>query len=351
MTDRPRLLLHQGICHTRAVALDADGHAARSYLTTEFDTALKLGEIVEAIIAKCAPHDGGCFLSVAGKREGFLSHRAAGKLQEGQHILCRVAAEARADKLARLVIASEADRSQFVADPLERWRTSLPTHLQGDFQTGPESTRRIDEVFDDALSPVCGLRNGGQLQITPTPALVAIDIDTIGRRHRGRASARARAVNIEAAAEAGQQIALRELGGNIVIDCIGPLAKPDGAAVKAAFVESFRAASRRKISCLPPSPLGMMEAIVEHGRRPLGERFFDRSGTETALGELLGALRRVEVEATARAADQLILQVPGRGFGLYLSHRKMIDEALQARFGGRIVIEQSPNARMEITDQ
>jgi len=350
MTSR-RLLLHQGICHTRAVALDPEGRAVRLFLSTSFDTGLKLGDVLEATVAKVSPGDGGCFLRTSNKQEGFLSHRSANDLVEGQHLLCRVAAEARADKLARLVVASEADRKGDEPSPLQRWTASLPRHWPEDFETSAGITRQIDGVFEDALSSIVSLPMGGRLQITPTPALLAIDIDTIGRRDKGRASARACAVNTEAAAAAGRQMALRDLGGNVVIDCIGPLAKVDAGAVKAAFVDGFRTASMRKISCLPPSPLGMMEAVIEHGGRPLHERFHISPDRETPLALLLTGLRRIEIEAMARPADQLTLQLPKRGFSLYQTHKLLIDNGLQDRFGERIFVEESSTSQAEITDR
>ena len=344
---KARLLVHHGICQTRAVVLDAQGRPVRTYLATDFDDHLHLGDIAEGTIAKVSPTDGGCFVRLQNRHEGFLSHRSASDFIEGQHVVFRVAAEARADKLARLVIATDADRKQIVADPFARWRNALPDHLNTDPEAGEAVARQIDAVFEDALSPIAPLRNGGRLQITPTPALIAIDIDTIGRRDKGRASVRAKTVNVDAAGAAGRQMALRELGGNIVLDCIAPLAKPDASAVKAAFVDGFRAASTRKISCLPPSPLGMMEAIIEHGARPLHERL----DTHAPATQLLTGLRRVEIEAIARPADLLDLRLPKSGFALYQTHKKIIHDALQARFGGRIVVRESQTQTIEITSQ
>lgn len=343
-----RLLLHHGICHTRAVALDKQDRAVRLFLATEFDAGLQLGDFVEAIVAKVSPKDGGCFIRTNSKHEGFLAHRSANELVEGQHVMCRVAAEARADKLARLVMGSDAGKKAADLTPFQRWQASLPSDLQADFETCAEAGHLIDSVFEAALSPIFGLARGGRLQITPTPALVAIDVDTLGRQDRGRASARARAVNIEAAAAAGRQMALRDLGGNIVIDCIGPLAKTDASVVKTAFVDGFRAASMRKVSCLPPSPLGMMEATVEHGIRPLHERLREMPDRETPLAQLLAGLRRIEIEALACPADHLTLLLPKRVFNLYQKQRTEITNALQDRFGGRILVEESSTSIAEV---
>jgi len=248
-------------------------------------------------------------------------------------------------------LSSEDEKRQTSADPIERWRAGLPGDVSTRIESTPTTARDVDAVFEDALNPISGLENGGRLQIMPTPALLAIDVDTVGRRDKGRASARAKLINQDAARTAARQIALRNLGGNIVIDCVGPLARADGASIKAAFVTSFREASRRKVSCLPPSPLGMMEAIVEHGARPLHDALYDAAGDLRPWAELLSLLRRLEIEATARPADQLKLSCPSQAYAAYLAHRKIVDAALLARFGGRTMITDSQTQNPGITTQ
>ena len=340
MVSSVRLLLHEGICQTRAVALNKHGQPFQLFSQNEFEQPLRLGEFVAGTIAKRSPADGGCFVKVSSNRQGFFAHKSANNMVEGQNHNFVVAAEARADKLARLVLAT-GDASPEQSSPLSRWRAMLPKGQDVKFETGPDIAREIDSVFEDAMSPICGLANGGRLQITPTPALVAIDVDSIGRQDKGRANARAKAINLDAAKVAAREIALRNLGGNIVIDCVGPLLRGDGPDIKAAFVDAFRASSTRKISCLPPSPLGMMEAIIAHGARPMHELQIGADGLETPGFQLLSGLRGLEIEAMAQTAAQLELGLPRASYGLYQAYRKNIDQSLKSRFGGRISISET----------
>jgi len=347
MVSPVRLLLHEGICQTRAVALNGQGQAFQLFSLNEFEPRLMLGDRVTGTIAKSSPADGGCFVQTSQKQQGFLSHKSASSMVEGQSHQFLVAAEARADKLARLVLAT-GDEGGEQPTPLSRWQAGLPIGRDSVFETGPDIAREIDSVFEDAVNPICGLANGGRLQITPTPALVAIDVDTVGRQDKGRANARAKAINLDAVKVAARQLALRNLGGNIVLDCIGPLLRTDGPEIKAVFVSAFRGASARKISCLPPSPLGMMEAVIAHGARPVHDTLVDADGRETPTSQLLAGLREVEIEAMAQPAALLELSISGSAYGGYLTHRKNIDLSLKSRFGGRITVSETQSKVAEI---
>ena len=337
-----RLLLHEGICQTRAAALDGQGRAVQFYISSDFDKRPRLGDVLAGTIAKVSPMDGGCFVNLAGKAQGFLSRRSADGMVEGQRHMFRIVAEARADKLPRLQLANEGAMGDVETTHLQRWQSAIPGGDALAFETGRNVAQDIDAIFEDAQSSICAMERGGRLQIVPTPALIAIDVDTVGRQDKGRASARAKAINLDAAQTAARQIALRNLGGNIVLDCVAPLARAQGADIKSAFVDAFRAISTRKLSCLPPSPLGMMEATISHGARPL----HDRLG-----GKLLDGLRAVEIEAVASPTRLMELSVPKPGYELYLSSKRRVDLALQERFGARIVIRESKTPEHGISDQ
>jgi Ribonuclease G/E len=96
---------------------------------------------------------------------------------------------------------------------------------------GPRlSARVVASVFDDDLEeaidalsrPAVELPGGARLQIWPTPALVAIDVDAGGAlAGAGGAGARHEAVNRTAVAAVAAQIRLRNLSGGIVVDLAG----------------------------------------------------------------------------------------------------------------------------------
>ena len=347
------LLLHKAIGETRAIALDHAGRAVALFHDRWAEQGIRLrwGDVLTGIVRKCSPADGGAFISLEGGQEGFLARRDMGGLVEGAHGTWRVSAEARADKLAKLVEATQSELDAPQNKPLERWQASLPCVDGAVFEETHEAAKIIDETFGDALTPRAPLSGGGRLQITPTPALVAVDVDTVGRKDKGRASARARAVGLVAAEELARQAVLRGLGGALVLDCIAPLARRDGPELKKRFVETFRTIASRRVECLPPSPFGLMEAVVEWRWQPLHEACFNEAGHPRPLAVLLDGLRQIESAAQANTAAQLKLDLPVSAFEAFLQHKTLYETALSDRFGARIIVAQSKREKIEVAAQ
>lgn len=344
-----RLLTHEAVGETRALALDGAGRAVSLFHDrwAERETRLRWGQVLAGNIRKLSPADGGAFITLEGGQEGFLAQRDLTGLVEGEAGLWRVVAEARADKLAKLAKADTKETSAH--SPLERWQASLPDADALVLERSPEATLMISDAFDDALNPIAPLAGGGRLQITPTPALVAIDVDTLGRQDKGRASLRAHCVGLVAAEELARQAALRGLGGALVLDCIAPLARRDGPDLKKRFLETFRGLSTRRAECLAPSPFGLMEIVLEWRARPLHEAYIDVSGRDLPLASLLDGLRRVEREAKANPSARLSLGLPKLAFEAFVSQRKMYETGLIDRFGARIEIAQTPREKIEVS--
>lgn len=348
MAELQTLLIHEAVGETRAVVLDSQGRAAGLFYDriAEHGERLRWGQTAPGRIAKLAQSDGGAFIQLDGGHEGFLAGQDMAGVVEGARGLYRVVAEARADKLAKLKAASE----EVSASPLALWKESLPGAESLTVSTGPDAAQQVDEAFEDALAITAPVPRGGRLRISPTPALVAIDVDTAGRVDKGRASARARAVNLAAAEEAARQIALRGHGGPVVLDCIAPLARRDGPDIKARFVQTFRALSGARVECLAPSPFGLMEAVLEWRTRPLSEACIRPDGEMTGLAIALKGLRELEREAAANPAARLRLGLPDAGHAAFDVHRDVYQRALIDRFGARIEIVRSTRSKIEVSE-
>ena len=343
-----RIYLHEAIGETRAAALDGHGRVVGLFHDrwAERGQRLRWGQVLEGTISKLSAQDGGAFIRLENGQEGFLAGRDLTGLVEGAKGLWRVTAEARAGKLAKLT--STQDRPADNQPALALWQASLPGASELALETGDAAAQVVSDAFEDGLNPIAPLQGGGRLQITPTPALIAIDVDTLGRMDKGRASARAKAVGLVAAEETARQAAVRGLGGALVLDCIAPLARRDGPELKQRFVQMFRACSARRVECLPPSPFGLMEAVLEWRAQPLHEAYFETDGKPAALAELLAGLRRVEREAKADGAARLQLGLPRPAFEAFLAHRKIYEQGLIDRFGRRIEIVQSTREAIEV---
>ena len=347
-----RIYLHEAIGETRAAALDRHGRAVGLFHDrwAERGQRLRWGHVLEGTIGKLSPQDGGAFVRLETGQEGFFAGQDLIGLVEGAKELWRVAAEERAGKLAKLTRLAARESARNDENALASWKGSLPGVTELAFETGDEAAQIVSDAFEDGLNPIAPLRGGGRLQITPTPALIAIDVDTLGRKDKGRASARAKTVGLVAAEEAARQAAVRGIGGALVLDCISPLARRDGPELKQRFVETFRACSARRVECLPPSPFGLMESVLEWRAQPLHEAYFGADGKPVALAELLAGLRRVEREAKADRAARLQLGLPRSAFEAFLAHRKIYEQGLIDRFGGRIEIVQSMRDAIEVAN-
>ena len=78
----------------------------------------------------------------------------------------------------------------------------------------------IESQLDSMFSPTVTLKSGGYIVINQTEALVSVDVNS-GRATREHSiEETARKTNLEAAAEIGRQLRLRDLAGLIVIDFI-----------------------------------------------------------------------------------------------------------------------------------
>jgi ribonuclease G len=77
----------------------------------------------------------------------------------------------------------------------------------------------VEEMIDAALDPVVPLPSGGNMIISETPALTAIDVNT-GANTGGGREANALNTNEEAAVELANQAQLRNLSGLIIVDFV-----------------------------------------------------------------------------------------------------------------------------------
>ncbi|MEO1015939.1 MAG: ribonuclease E/G [Pseudomonadota bacterium] len=305
--------VEESAAETRAVALDSSSRPIGLFISRPFDAGrhARWGEVVEARIAKVSPAQGGAFLELASGEEAFLSSNSKAGLVEGRRLSVRIAAEARRDKLAR---AAPTEGPVSADAPFDFWRAALPNG--GDtsvVRTGPFDDL-VEAAFEDALAPTNQIAGGGRLQIHRTPALTSFDIDTAGRDDRGSPAARAAAINVAAAGEAARQMALRGLGGLVVIDCIGPIPRPFRDKAKLAFLEAHAAVSSANADALPASRFGLLEASVEWRWRPVADTLLDETGGQSPETELFEALRDAQREAASSPSQlyELKLTVSAR---------------------------------------
>ena len=262
------------------------------------------------------------FVEIGQDRPGFLAGAKALGISEGAAVLVRVRADARGGKGAKLSLASDEAPSDPAAKPpcllrrphvLERLLADHPGIVRVEVDDAaalaearhffPQAKRRalpeLDEIFEEALSPVVPLPSGGRLVMEATAALTAVDVDS--------GASRPADANREAVAAMARQLRLRGIGGQITVDFVSG---PKGTPYKlAAALKRAVAADPVPTHVFGVTPLGMVELIRERRGPSVSDILCRRSTDLTAESVALESLRRVLVEADARPGAALGLVV------------------------------------------
>lgn len=301
---------------------------------------LRLGRIVAL-----APAIGGAFVDIGADRHGLLmrADAPAGRaLAEGETLVVRVTRSPDGDKGAKLdarlsdidVAATAtaagapglikaggdpiADLLRGAAGPdlrrvlvddastLSTLRAAVP-EVAGALRHWQEATplfaaEGVDEAIDAALAVQVALPSGGRLHVEETAAAAAIDVDS-GAFAGASARAAALACDLEAAAEIGRQILLRDLAGLIIVDFV-PLRRPAERERVLALLRDALAGDDRQIRIGGWTRLGLLEIVRERRGPSLRRRLTaactscDGAGTVRDARWVAGeALRAVVAES------------------------------------------------------
>jgi Ribonuclease G/E len=247
------------------------------------------GAIHWARVTARIPAMAGAFVAMAGA-DAFLPDTDGGAtIHPGDHLAVRITRAALGTKGPRVA------RSPEIAPGPVRLLHPGPTPLEELRAAYPEATL-TESPFPPALEsdlaaladPIIPLPNGLTASITPTAALVAIDLDTAAATLDAK---NLFAANRDALPELARQISLRNLSGAILIDPAGlPTRKR---AALAPHLAAALAADRLAPRLAGFSPLGFAEILRPRLRPPLHERL---AGPHAAA---LAALRRIQAEAAA----------------------------------------------------
>ncbi|NQY38897.1 MAG: ribonuclease E/G [Henriciella sp.] len=334
------ILTHTAPGETRAVAIDADGRPFKlfSQRWSGNGERVRFGQTSNARLRAFADALQGAFLELPSGEEAFLRLKSRDGLTEGALFRVIVRSEARFEKLARV---SRIEGSMNERDAFELWCEHIG---EASAQSVREDADKVIAAFDDALASSMTLPNGGRLHIERTRALTAFDIDTAGRMSKGSAGARALATNKEAALEMARQVSLRGLGGNLILDCVGPLNAMSRQQVQTTAQTAFNDLGIDGAKTLKPSPLGLLEASVPWSVMPVE----DQISANPSEGQLLDLLRDVQREAKAAPMQFFELRLGGQTWQAYLSRRNDADAAIDKHFSGRLIISESPSQESRI---
>jgi Ribonuclease G/E len=272
----------------------------------------------------------------------------AAALVEGALLAFRVKSEAWADKGP---VMSLADMPASMAAPDKPGVHAAPAEdpfLRGveiaEIVEDAKAREAVDAAIEEAGQRSCPLTGGGDIAVDATRALTAIDIDAGDRGGPQDATAFAMGLNLSAAEEAARQIALRGIGGLVVVDFLGLDQRRDQRTV----VEKFRAALQARLGraseVLEMSALGLCEVAVARRQRPVSEAL----AAPAEEREALDALRMIETGgAQARGAKIMARMSAVAADWLERDHIGW-KAALADRIGARWTIEAASGGRPEV---
>ena len=335
-----QIVLHKAPGELRAILCGADGKAMHTFSERYYDPSqrVRFGTVHEARLRTFADDLSGAFCEFASGEEAFLRLKARDGLTEGAKLTVLVASEARDEKLARV---SRATQKPLDLSPFELWKTQVCGTEEYEVL---EDRDRVAAAFDNALSSQITLPGGGLLVIERTRALVAIDIDSAGRALKGNASARALRLNLDAAQEAVRQLSLRRLGGNVVLDCVGPMNSDAANQIREKTRKACERISFVGAKVLKPSPFGLLEMSLPWRYQPLAVEYFKNS-VETAI---LKHLREVQQAAESNPTGFYEIALCPDHWRYYQSYKTVIDEDLFTFFSGRVRVGEGQKTKSEI---
>ncbi len=293
----------------RAVALQ-DG-VVMDYALSRPGRPDGMGDVHRGRVIARVPAMAGAFVALV-DGEGFLPDSAgATGLTVGDAVRVRITRAAQGDKGPRLARDGPCDPGPPTLlrrglDAGQRLATLYPgAALQPDdsAQLMTRFTDAVEAELDVLATPHADLPGGMQASFTPTPALVAIDLDmAAATAGQGGKPAAQLAANRAALPALARHIRLRNLSGAIVLDLAG-LKASKRAALAPALTEAL-AQDPLRPRFLGFTALGLAEILRPRTHPPLHELL----GSPHAAG--LRALRTMVHDMAADPASALALRAP-----------------------------------------
>ncbi len=186
-----------------------------------------------------------------------------------------------------------------------------------------ELEKQIETIYQNTVP----LPSGGQIQIDPTEALVAIDVNSGKSTREHDIEKTAFKTNLEAAVEAARQLRLRDMGGLIVIDFIDMReAKHNREVVKAFREEAKKDKARIRVGMI--SRFGLLELSRQRIRPSIKEGNYltcphcgGRGVVQSVETAALGWLRKIWQGITGGQVSEAKAVLP-RSVADYLLNQK-----------------------------
>jgi Ribonuclease G/E len=335
------LCIDDAVGEYRRALLDASGRPFRLEIerSSERGRRARLDEIWWGRVKTRMPGNRGWFVDLGLAVDGVIEPTRAAAVTEGALLAVRVKSEAWADKGPVLSLADMSAKTPRPDKPLKHAGPDADPFLQGveilATIGGQEARCQMDAAVEEAGQRLHQLAGGGDIAIDATRGLTAIDVDGGSRSGGSDAEAVALDLNVTAAREAARQIALRGIGGLVVVDFVGMESPPNQRAVIAGFREALAAVLGRANKVLEMSPLGVCEAAIARRSRPVA----DAISIPAVEREALDALREIETAGMSARAARIHARVSVEAARWLETETLGLKDQLAGRIGARWLIE------------
>lgn len=175
---------------------------------------------------------------------------------------------------------------------------------------------QIEDQLNAIYQERVGLKSGGSLIITPTEAMITIDVNSGRASNRKDVEQTAFRTNLEAAEEIAKQLRLRDLGGLIVIDFIDMRDPKHNTQVEKVFRNSL-SVDRARIQLSKISRFGILELSRQKKQSTIQEISYKAcphckgTGLMPSLEYIaLNTYRRIKSEAVKRDYSTINVVLP-----------------------------------------
>ena len=214
---------------------------------------------------------------------------------------------------------------------------------------------QVEEQIEQIYQPTVKLPSGGSIVISPTEALVAIDVNS-GRTAKDKNFEETIFLaNMEAAEEIGRQLQLRDLGGLIVVDFIDMRESKHIREVEKKLKASMKR-DKAKVDFSRISKFGLMQisrqkmaAPVQQGSYRVCQHCQGRGLIRSVEAQSLVYLRRIQTSITQKNAVRVDCSFP-LDVAQYLLNKKREDlSAMEKRY--KVAVSIIPDPTMSPAEQ
>ena len=201
----------------------------------------------------------------------------------------------------------------------------------------------VEEAIEEALSARINLPSGGWINITPTPALTAVDVNLGGALKHMAAGEAILVTNMEATLALAYHLDFQDIGGIIIADFINMSAKGSTRELMQHIERTFRE-SRVPIQHTGISQFGLVEFTRKRSGLSLRDRLEKQRGPierPAAMGLVL--LRKAARIGNSADVGTLVVQAPKATLNWIETNDGLLDQ-LRSKSQRTILLEQASKA-------